>query len=147
MANFGIDLKALCDKYADRLDVVARKTVLDIGTSLVLKSPVGDPALWKHNPPKGYVGGRFRANWQHGFNVTPSGVVDGVDPTGKESISGIGARIDSQPSAGIHYLANNLPYANALEFGHSSQAPGGMVGLTAAEFEQYVKENVAKVKT
>ena len=147
MANFGIDLKALCDKYADRLDVVARKTVLDIGTSLVLKSPVGDPALWKHKPPPGYVGGRFRANWQHGFNVTPSGVVDGVDPTGAGSIESIGARIDAQSPSGIHYFANNLPYANALEFGHSTQAPGGMVGLTAAEFEQYVKENAAKVKT
>jgi hypothetical protein len=29
------------------------------------------------------------------------------------------------------YFTNNLPYAQALENGHSNQAPGGMVGLTA----------------
>jgi hypothetical protein len=26
------------------------------------------------------------------------------------------------------YFTNNLPYAQALENGHSNQAPGGMVG-------------------
>lgn len=35
----------------------------------------------------------------------------------------------------VIYLQNNLPYALALEYGHSKQAPSGMVAMTVAELE------------
>ena len=35
----------------------------------------------------------------------------------------------------VIYLQNNLPYALALEYGHSAQAPAGMVAMTVAELE------------
>ncbi len=37
---------------------------------------------------------------------------------------------------------NNLPYAIALEYGHSDQAPGGMVRITQARFQQIVEEAI-----
>jgi hypothetical protein len=40
------------------------------------------------------------------------------------------------------YIVNNLPYAIPLEYGHSSQAPQGMVRLAAIEFQQLVDEAV-----
>ena len=44
------------------------------------------------------------------------------------------------------YISNNLPYIRALEYGHSKQAPNGMVGTTIAgikdKIERFVKENV-----
>lgn len=33
----------------------------------------------------------------------------------------------------VAYVTNSLPYIRALEYGHSAQAPAGMVRLTAAE--------------
>ena len=138
--DFKIDISSWAAKVGDRVDVVVRKTVLSIGTSLVLKSPVGDPSLWKSKPPKGYVGGHFRANWQHGFNITPSGTVDAADAAGAATIEGMAQRVDATSGDGTHFLVNNLPYANRLEQGWSSQAPSGMVGLTEIEFADYVKE-------
>jgi hypothetical protein len=35
-------------------------------------------------------------------------------------------------------LSNNLPYAWALEHGHSKQRPNGFVGLTVLEFAAIV---------
>ena len=35
----------------------------------------------------------------------------------------------------IIYIQNNLPYAVAIEYGSSSQAPGGVVAMTVAELE------------
>ena len=45
----------------------------------------------------------------------------------------------------VYYLMNNAPYANALENGHSMQAPAGVVGLTVAAWEIIVADSVAKV--
>ncbi|MNT90915.1 hypothetical protein D3C72_2319290 [compost metagenome] len=40
------------------------------------------------------------------------------------------------------YLINNLPYAIPLEFGHSNQAPNGMVRVTIARFQQIVEQAI-----
>jgi len=45
----------------------------------------------------------------------------------------------------VYFLVNNVPYAQALEDGHSTQAPQGIYGLTALEFQQYVDSAVAGV--
>ena len=42
-------------------------------------------------------------------------------------------------------ISNDLPYAGAIEDGHSKQAPNGMVRITALEFKRIVKEFVKKV--
>lgn len=144
--DFALDLRRLIEKTKGRAEEVSRKRVLAVGASLVLKSPVGDPSLWKEKPPPGYVGGRFRANWQHGMNVPQSGVTNAVDASGNETISALGARISSADPFGVHFIVNNLPYARALEYGHSSQAPAGMVGVTVAEFNKYVEAAVAESK-
>ena len=41
---------------------------------------------------------------------------------------------------------NNLPYARALEDGHSSQAPAGIVGRLQLEFKSIVEQVVADIK-
>lgn len=150
MSDFAIDLKKYLSLYRERSEEVCRKTVLELGKSLVLKSPVGDPVLWKNPPPPGYVGGHFRRNWQYGTNIAPSGEISGVDPTGEATLADLAMRVSQAEPFAVHCIANNLPYGPALEFdGHSTQAPAGMVGITAAEFEQHVATAVdyAKRKT
>jgi len=142
--DFSLDLRALIERAKGKAELVATKTVLAVGTSLVMKSPVGDPSLWKSKPPKEYVGGHFRANWQYGFNVPLSGQIDDIDVSGQETINNIGNQLNTSGTGGVHFIVNNLPYAVALEYGHSTQAPEGIVGVTTVEFEDYVNQAVAE---
>jgi hypothetical protein len=132
-----------------RTDMVVRKVLTDIGASLVMKSPVGDRDKWQENiyraskglppTPAGYVGGRFKGNWSHGFGKAPVGEFLDIDPSGSSSMARITGGVAASPVAGIHYLANNLPYAQRLEDGYSTQAPNGMMELTLIEFPGIVK--------
>lgn len=140
MSDFAANISAFVKKANGNMDKVVRKIVFDIGTKIVMRSPVGDGDYWKSPPPAGYVGGRFRANWQYGYGAIPSGDLPDIDKTGGASTLRIAAGMKTSPTAGIHYLVNNLPYAKRLEEGWSTQAPAGMVALTAVEFQSICKE-------
>lgn len=147
MPSFVADLSAFAEKAKGNMDKVVRKVVLDVGTSVVEKSPVGDASFWQSKPPPGYVGGRFRGNWQYTFNVIPKGQTDTIDPSGSISIGRISKGLGGKASvAGIHYVSNNLPYAQRLEEGWSyRQAPQGMVMLTVVEFQMLFKRAATKL--
>lgn len=139
--SFALDLKAFADKTNKVADAVVRKIVIDVGTALVMKSPVGDAKYWTHLAPKGYVGGRFRGNWQYAEGEPDASTSETIDPSGSATISGIVGKIDEKAAGKVHYITNSLPYAIRLEDGWSyRQAPNGMVHLTVAEFEPIVKE-------
>ncbi|HDC4615917.1 TPA: hypothetical protein O8U41_003791 [Enterobacter cloacae] len=98
--------------------------------------------------PDGYVGGRFKNNWYVGFDSQPSQSNDTPDASGQGSNSrGLAVlevfRVGQVSSI---YFTNNMPYAVALENGHSGQAPGGMVGLTALDAAQYFREAMSEVR-
>lgn len=132
--TFSDDLAKFSDKAKGRMADVVRKVVIDVGERLVMRSPVGDGTLWQTSPPPGYVGGRFRANWQYGYGSMPPGDLPDIDKTGAASNTRIRSGVTGAPVAGIHYICNNLPYAQRLEDGYSKQAPTGMVALTVVEF-------------
>jgi len=148
-SNYAVQLAAFAKKASDITDRVTRQVVLDIGTRIVDRSPVGDGTLWKSPPPKGYTGGRFRANWQYG-NYGGAGIpmndLPDIDKSGGVSVARIAAGLPAQAAGMQHVLINNLPYAQALEDGHSTQAPAGMVGLVVLEFPQIVRDVVASEK-
>ena len=86
---------------------------------------------------KGYVGGRFRANWNVSYGTPNLSTTESVD---KQRGLSEAERALSLPVGGVVYLSNGLPYAERLEFGHSKrQAPAGMVRITVAEFADIVK--------
>src|SRR3954465_5917636 len=100
--SFALDLEQFEDKTNKVANLVVRKIIFDVDASLVYKSPVGNPELWAHNAtakrfndeaieigstdrlpifaPAGYVGGRFRANWQYGSNVPNGKTTNTIDP-------------------------------------------------------------------
>ena len=147
MGNFALDLSAMTARAGANLERTARGAVIEVGRRLVARSPVGDPSQWKHPEaaPPGYVGGRFRGNWQYsfGFQNLSNRALSTIDASGAVSVARIVDGVTSSPAAGTHYIANNLPYAQELENGHSGQAPEGMVELTAIEFQQIVNEVAA----
>lgn len=142
--TFALDLERLVQKYKARADDVVALTVTKIAAELDKRSPVGDAKFWKSEPPAGYIGGHFRANWQLGVNVVPRSEKPGVDRNGTVALPAIVANIPDQAAGNVYYLANNVPYARRLEYGWSRQAPSGLVGLTATKFQQRVREAVAE---
>ncbi|WP_312817797.1 hypothetical protein [Atlantibacter subterraneus] len=98
--------------------------------------------------PDGYVGGRFKNNWYVGFDSQPSQSNDTPDASGQGSNSrGLAVlevfRVGQVSSI---YFTNNMPYARALEEGHSGQAPGGMVRVTALDAAQLFREAMSEVR-
>jgi hypothetical protein len=139
MSTFAVDLEKFSQRTSRTLEASVREIVMELGRRIVEKSPVGDGNLWKNPPPAGYVGGRFRANWQYSFGAVTNGDLPDIDPSGAVSVARLTAGVNTSPAAGMHYIHNNLPYAKRLEDGWSTQAPSGMVGLTAIEFQQIVQ--------
>lgn len=69
---------------------------------------------------------RFRNNNMVSLQHPDFGISDNVDPNGTIAVQrGIGV-ISKAANYGIIYIQNNLPYAEALENGHSQQAPTGV---------------------
>lgn len=98
------------------------------------------------NAPAGYTGGRFRGNWQVSFDAPTTDETGRIDKTG-DLTKAAGNYTLSLFKVGMKsiYFCNNVPYAYPLEMGHSTQAPGGMVRITAAEFQRFFEEAVREV--
>ncbi|WP_426314531.1 HK97 gp10 family phage protein [Methylobacterium fujisawaense] len=127
--EFSLAIAAWCEKSADRADLVLRKVALDIGTRVVLRSPVDT--------------GRFRANWQYGVGRPNTATLVAADKSGQSSLARIAAGVATARLGDVIYISNALPYALRLETGWSKQAPAGMVGLTATEFQAAIDRAVA----
>jgi hypothetical protein len=175
--SFALSLAEFASQTSEAIDASVREIIIEVGSSLIRMSPVGNPEIWAQNSvatqynkavddhntalrsdpanitkggrlkkgrklndgmdikaPEGYVGGRFRANWHISLGVVESVTFDEVDPSG--------AAMSDFTAGQMAYIINNLPYAIPLEFGHSTQAPGGMVRVTVARFQQIVQEAI-----
>jgi hypothetical protein len=91
---------------------------------------------------QGYVGGRFRGNWQFSIDAPATGELDRIDPSGSQAIADLQAQVQALTIGQTAYIVNNLIYAVPLEYGHSTQAPHGMVRVTLANFQRIVDEAI-----
>jgi len=98
--------------------------------------------------PEGYVGGRFKNNWYVGFDSQPTQSNDTPDASGQGSNSRGMAVLEVFRVGQVSsiYFTNNMPYARALEEGHSTKAPGGMVRVTALDAAQLFREAMSEVR-
>ncbi len=146
--SFALDIQKFAKKCVTSSDLVVRKVVLDIGRSLVEKTPVGNPDLWQNpdNKPDGYVGGHARANWSHSIGALVNQEFKEIDATGGASIDRIISSVPIKAAGKVHYIQNSLPYMQALEDGHSTQAPAGMVAITQTEFQDYIQKALGELK-
>ena len=144
--SFELDLKKFAEKAAARADEAVEGIIVGLHVKIDARSPVGDAKYWKSPPPKGYVGGRFRANWQLGVGSMPGGTIATPDPDGGSVRARIQAGIPSDASGKVYFLANNVPYAQRIEHGWSTQAPQGVVGLSMMEVQDVVDSAVSKAR-
>lgn len=137
--SFSLDISKFVNKCNINADLAVRRVVLDVGASVVNKTPVGDPSFWKSPPPPGYTGGHARANWQHSEGTLVSKEFDVIDKTGEVSKGRIAATLPKKVAGKVHYISNSVPYIQRLEDGWSRQAPNGMVALTVREFQIFIR--------
>lgn len=203
--SFAENIRQFAEQAKAGIDTTFREIVIEIGSSVIRMSPVGNPEIWaanvvhrqantraaddydfkvavrntvinltesnftkagklkrgvKYAKPltktereqnfnvnglvagKGYVGGRFRGNWQFSINTPAEGVLDQIDPSGNVTIAVLRAQVQALTIGQTAYIVNNLPYGIPLEYGHSKQAPGGMVRVTLTRFQQIVEEAI-----
>jgi hypothetical protein len=161
VAGFSAQLALLVEKAKGDIETVHRMVCLQLYDSVVRKSPVGNPSTWlslrpytdlkgkEHTalrPPPGYVGGRFRANWQVGVGAVNTDTSQPPNADADAVIDRAEGTIKNVTVGGVIYLTNSLPYSLPLEYGHSHQTPNGMVRLTVQEYAQYLERAVRSVK-
>lgn len=154
--SFSLDMSKFAEKTTKNLDDVVGSIVIGVAAEVIRMSPVGNPSLWTTEFKKaatelgwigaGYVGGRFRGNWDYGVTSAPDMQYDVIDKTGSTSKARIKSKLVAKPAGKVHWIANNLPYAQRLEEGYSTQAPSGMVSLTVIKFQSIVDAAARAVK-
>lgn len=139
--SFTAQMDKFCRTEApDKLDRTVRTVVLEVGNRAVYRSPTGDPQYWDSPAPPGYVGGRFKGNWQYGFSSKPTSYLNVIDGNGSATLAAITSSVLSGNAVGVHYITNNSPYAKRIEDGWSKrQAPYGIVGRIELEFPAIVR--------
>lgn len=131
LGNFELDIQRFVAKAKGNIDLVIRKIALDLFRRVIMKSPVDT--------------GRFKGNWQVAIGSIPAGVLEINDKTGSATISKMTAAVLGLKAGETIYLVNNLEYARPLEYGHSKQAPAGVVRITVQEYPQVVSKAANEV--
>lgn len=128
------EFNAGLDDFADNevpefVEMAVRRVAFAIDRALVMSTPVGNPDLWKRPAPKGYVGGRARANWIPTLN-TPSQVPsERKDKQGSATIALLAPVAQKYRLGDTLWLSNSVPHIVPLNEGHSTQAPAGYVEM------------------
>lgn len=130
-AEFRRAVAAFAKNCVERPEQTARATMLGMARSVIFMSPVDT--------------GRFRGNWQLQFDLSPT-VRDNADKAGGATLAEVAQRVREFTLAMSRmYLLNHLPYSIELEYGHSKQAPAGMVRLTVQRYRQIVEAAAREV--
>jgi len=128
--SFGGDLERFRLKAGAMHEDIVRGVEIQLFSAVIMDSPVDT--------------GRFRGNWQASTGVPLESELEAFDPQGTRAIGAMTEFVQGLRGARVTWLANNLPYAERLEYGWSRQAPQGMVRRNIARFQRIVDEQAAK---
>ena len=124
--SFSIALQGFEKKAGQKMKQTIQKISMEAFKRIIMRSPVDT--------------GRFRANWGCSIGSPFSGISDATDKSGGATASNAAATVTGWNAQGSVFLCNNLPYSIVLEYGHSQQAPAGMVRVTITEMGGVVRE-------
>jgi len=112
--TFSNDLKKAADKFKKKSDARLRRIALASYQKINEQSPVDM--------------GTFRANWLVSFNTLDRKFNEGLTSGDVQvAINNASAMIGKATVGTSVFICNSVPYAIALEHGHSQQALGGVV--------------------
>jgi hypothetical protein len=130
--SFEGDLKDFELKFDKASDDFIQGVEVSLFNAVILDSPVKI--------------GLFMGNWQTSVANPAVGVTSQLDPSGSATIARMQSFVKALKGGRITFLANNLPYAQRLEYGYSRKAPGGMVRKNVIRFQRIVDEQAGKHK-
>lgn len=130
------------ERVQDGAARIVRATVEEFADQLVrIWSPYGDPALWKAPPPADYRPGNFRSSWFLSIGAASGEQTTSSDhdqePWHMERLA------DFKVGEGV-FLSNSAPHASSLEYGHSEQAPTGIM-VNAGEFMRMAEQAARRI--
>lgn len=126
LAQFNQEIQAFGQKVPEKLTLLQKKVVLEALRRLVMKTPVDT--------------GRARGNWQVTIGDPAMNQLETTDKNGAGTIAQGLAAISHLPGYQVVWISNNVDYIEALEHGHSKQAPQGMLALTVEELRAMFRE-------
>nr|WP_288356585.1 HK97 gp10 family phage protein [uncultured Pseudomonas sp.] len=127
--DFEAELEDFRELAMAAIEQTIQDIVIQVGESLINLSPVDT--------------GRFKANWQFTIGAPANSSLIDTDKEGEVTIAKLLAAVNALEPGQVAYIVNTLIYAVPLEYGHSQQAPLGMVRRTIAEFERIVADAIA----
>lgn len=127
--SFQAKFRRLLDKAGANAELVVRKSVLELQTMMIERSPVDS--------------GRFKSNWQAGLGTTNT---ETSAAAGSDAESRTLAVLEGWRPGQTIFLSNSMPYAKRLEEGWSKQAPAGMVRLSVQAYGQAIAEVLRGLK-
>lgn len=135
--GFEKDFKSESDSVIKAIKETVKVVAIDLFSGVILSSPVGNQDLWSSKYKREYyVGGRFRSNWFLSFDSPSSQTTDSTSDQQKR-LSEI-ASISKLKYSGSYVLTNNLPYAERLENGWSTQAPAGVLSPNVSRVNRQI---------
>lgn len=117
---------AFASVLEDALTQRSRAIAMAMLGEIVYKSPVGNPKLWKKPPPPGYTGGRFRGSHIVSIGAPVYTQTTKIDKNGVETVAAGERMLSGLEPFTVIFIQTNLPYAEKIEDGHSTQAPAGV---------------------
>lgn len=130
--SFSASLDQWVQQTKDDLEELFQAVTIAIGTSVIKISPVDT--------------GRFRGEWQFTIDAPASAKNGRIDPEGVQAIAEVVDGALMLQVGQTAWITNLLPYAIPLEYGHSDQAPNGMVRLTMARVQEIVRQEVERIR-
>lgn len=125
-----INLSQIGDYSQEKFEQLLRVVVFETDSRLKQESPVDT--------------GRFRASWAISEQGTP-----GYDAGPQASDAAIRPprKLDYQVerAGGVYHIHNNLPYAEKLAGGSSTQAPAGWTERIAREMTAYAQQQAKRI--
>lgn len=129
MARWSIPPIRIKNLLREEMEQAARAIALDLFSRIMVRSPVDT--------------GRFRGNWQIDIASPALQMLERFDPAGQSTIMEEASKLIAFKIGTTIHIRNNVPYSVRLEYGHSSQAPNGMVRVTIAEAPE-IADGVAR---
>lgn len=137
--NFALDISRWCKNAKADTKSVVQKIAMETFKRVILRSPVDT--------------GRFRANWGVMVGSPYTGFDEAArDKSGSSAIGKAQTATINWNAQGLITMCNNVAYSHKLEYGHSKQAPSGMVRVTAAEIMAWaqsaanIKESISSIR-
>jgi hypothetical protein len=124
-------LRSSAAKTGRTLDEMVQKIAERMFENIVRRTPVDT--------------GWARANWIPSITA-PDVTSPGTPPPGKsappDALPKISAAVRQGKTGDVFFLTNSVPYIIPLEYGHSKQAPAGMVRLSIEETRAFYREAI-----